>query len=274
MIHYLEQTHEHRMSYINMTDRGNYYHPYTWSTFIFPHIYTNTNPHVCGMPPHIKFPVSSFTHSSPCNVVNPKITTYMEVIIPSPATGLGVLDMASKYSAPCKSSRAEDYNNSGEFAFCSSGQLHSVSVSADVLFDGGIKPLKIPSLSQYQHIATTSPESPRSPKRMLARAVLMALRHRKRYYNDYPLLTKAKREQEEASNLTLFKLVSMRNLVKQSSIDTIPSLSSSSNSSSKWKITESLMFRGSSTGRLSQTRMIVRLQWNVKIKDMYSQRYS
>lgn len=150
----------------------------------------------------------------------------MEVVITSPATGLGILDLASKYSSPCRSSRAEDYNNGGEFAFCSSGQLHSASVSADVIFDGGIKPLKLLSRSQYQHIAGTFPESPRSPKRMLTRAVLMASRRKKRDYNDHPFFTKAKQEQEEAAYLTLFKLVSKRNLVQQSSKDTILSLSS------------------------------------------------
>ncbi|KAL8116214.1 hypothetical protein AgCh_022638 [Apium graveolens] len=139
----------------------------------------------------------------------------MEVIIPSAATGMGVLDLASKYSSPCLSSRAEAYNNSGELAFCSS----SASISADVLFDGGIKPLKLLSRSQYQQNASTFPESPRSPKRMLTRAVLMASRHRKRNDNGHPFFTKAKQEQEETSYLTLFKLVSKRNLVKQSSID-------------------------------------------------------
>lgn len=146
----------------------------------------------------------------------------MAVIIPSPATVPGVLDLVSKCSSPRLSSTAEGYNNSGDIAFCLSKQLHSASIPADVVFDEGeIKPLKLLSRSQYQHITSTFPETPRSPKRMLTRAVLMASRHKKRDSNDYPLLRKAKQEQGEASLLTLFKLVSKPNLVKESSKDTI-----------------------------------------------------
>lgn len=145
--------------------------------------------------------------------------------------------------SPMPSSTTKDSgDDSTDFAFCFSG--HS-QVPADVLFDGGkIRPLKLLPRSQYQHHIATY--SPRSPKRMLTKSVLVAPHHNNTYYNDYPILvTKPEEQREQQPVLPV--------LVKQTSKDTTSSTTStifsSSSSSSiwsrRWKLTDLFMSLGS-----------------------------
>lgn len=157
----------------------------------------------------------------------------MEVIIQSSESGAEDFNFARVCPSPMPSSTTEDCSDSTDFAFCFSGHLQ---VPADVLFDGGkIRPLKLLPRSQYQHnIATYSPRSPRSPKRMLTKSVLEPPQHEKTYYT----------EEHEEQPLPL--------LVKQTSKDTTSSsLGSSSSSSSiwsrRWKLTDLFMPLGSSS---------------------------
>lgn len=155
-------------------------------------------------------------------------------MIQSSQSGAEEFNFARLCPSPMPSSTTKGCSESTDFAFCFTGHLQ---VPADVLFDGGkIRPLKLLPRSHCQHnIATYSPRSPRSPKRLLMKSVLVAPQHEKTYYGDYPLLTKPTEEQEEEQQLPV--------LVKQISKDK----SSSSIWSRRWKLTDLFMYLGSSS---------------------------
>ncbi|KAK1402586.1 Serine carboxypeptidase-like 26 [Heracleum sosnowskyi] len=161
----------------------------------------------------------------------------MEVVmIQSSETGAEEFNFARLVPCPMASKSTNDFSDSIDFAFGFSGHLQ---VPADVLFDGGkIRPLKLLPRSQYQqNIATNSPRSPRSPKRMLTKSVLVAPQPEKTFFSDYPLVAKPKEQQP------------LPVLEKQTSKDTTSSSSSSIFSSSiwwrRWKLTDLFMSLGS-----------------------------
>lgn len=145
---------------------------------------------------------------------------YVEVMIQSPNTDAEEFDFSST-----------------DFGFGFNG--HS-QVPADLLFDGGkIRPLKLLPRSEFQYnifrhdvIATYSPRSPRSPKRMLSKGAAL----------EKTLYSPETKEEPILVNQSTF-----------SGSDILTSSSSSSSSSSiwsrRWKLTDFLTSLGYSTDK-------------------------
>lgn len=189
----------------------------------------------------------------------------------------------SRGSAPSSKSSEKSDTREGDdnFAFDVSEQLERTSVSADELFDGGkLRPFKPPPRLQLgrkvgesyttPNSPLLSPKSPRSPISQAKKSILGAFSPRgkkenapKKTENERgrersPIMSSAKSGRRATRSVSPFRVSefpweeeeeTQQSTKQQPTLNSKPSVSSSSKSCKKWSLKDFLLFRSASEGR-------------------------